>query len=168
MNDAFIPGLVVIAAAAGTVFIVYNRTRPVYLRPPEPVVASSAETPAPKPKPQRVNPASDSKNARASIGKPPSPEQEIAPPPPPDVSANPLRPSAPIEKPIPPADSQKLKEVTPGMSAGNVVNLLGQPVLTAMTTEKGSVKEVYVYPRRSGEPFAVIRLLDGKVTAPPK
>lgn len=53
-----------------------------------------------------------------------------------------VKPAAPAPIPIP---TGTLNDVKPGMQATQVVELLGEPKLTAVTTEKGILLETYVY-----------------------
>jgi hypothetical protein len=70
--------------------------------------------------------------------------------------------------PAPPAyTATKLGDVKTGMVASRVTQLLGEPDLKTLTTNGGSLSEVYFYAGKSYEDIGVIRLRNGRVMSPP-
>lgn len=67
-----------------------------------------------------------------------------------------------VPEPIP---TGTLSEIKPGMRATQVVDLLGQPKLTAVTIERGTLLETYVYDREPGDGVWLIHLRGGRVDA---
>lgn len=75
-----------------------------------------------------------------------------------------------VAKPAPPMtpiQTGTVSDVKTGMEASQVVELLGEPRLTALTTEKGSLVETYVYSRKPGDRVWMIRLRGGRVESTP-
>lgn len=56
-----------------------------------------------------------------------------------------------------------LSDIKPGMEADTVIDLLGEPDLTAVTTDRGSLLATYVYGRDFGRRILMIHLRGGRV-----
>jgi hypothetical protein len=145
MRDFFLPLVLILVVVAG-VWIYFTETA-VHGGP---VVATApGATESVPPAPPKVAP--HPKPAIAKVVAPPAPvqEQPATPPPPP--------------RPIPTGTPE---QVNPGMDATRVVELLGEPDLTALKIDRGNLSETYVYKKKSGQNLAFIRLEDGRVAPP--
>lgn len=128
---------------------------------PQSAPASAEASPAPPSKP--APPKSAPRIAPAAPEKPAESPAEPAPQPAPAVAE--VRKAAPPEPAPQPPPPGALDNVRPGMQENQVVELLGQPTLSAMTSDRGRLAETYVYPRRIPGPFALIHMSDGRVVA---
>ena len=128
---------------------------------PQTASASAEASPAPSPKPvpakspARVAPAAHEEPAAAPVEPAPQPAPPVA-------EVRTVAPPQPSPQPPPPG---ALDNVRPGMPENQVLDLLGQPTLSAMTSDRGRLNETYVYPRKVPGPFALIHMSDGRVVA---
>jgi hypothetical protein len=155
MRDSLIPLVLIVVVIAGV--WIYFETSLTHAGP----VATSpapADTPAPaapkkvEPHPKRVIARDSSANATPSV--PASPPLRVE-----DKPATPR----PAPRPIP---TGTLEQVNPGMEVSKVVELLGEPDLTALSIRRGSLSETYIYKRKLGQNLAFIRLEGGRVVPP--
>ena len=56
--------------------------------------------------------------------------------------------------------------MNPGMEVSKVVELLGEPDLTALKIDRGNLLETYVYKKKTSQNVAFIRLEGGRVVPP--
>jgi cytoskeletal protein RodZ len=153
--------LVVVFVALSSVAWWYFSTYSFHPYGPQTVPASAEATPAPPSKPAPVK--SPPRIAPAAPEKPAESPAEPVPPPAPAVAE--IRTAAPPQPSPQPPPPGALDNVRPGMPENQVVELLGQPTLSAMTSDRGRLDETYVYPRRIPGPFALIHMSDGRVVA---
>lgn len=149
MRDFLIPLVLILVVVAG-VWIYFTQTAthggPVVATEPVSAATAAPEPPKPAPRPKPVI---------AKAVEPPAPapvqveEKPAAPPPPP--------------KPVPTGTPD---QVNPGMEATKVVELLGEPDLTALKINRGNLLETYVYKKKRSPDVAFIRLEDGRVVPP--
>jgi hypothetical protein len=155
MRDFLLP-LVLIVVVVGGVWIYLQATAthggPVLAT--EPVSAASVAPAPPKvePHPKRAI-ARNSAGAAAPSAPAPAPAQvenkpASAPPPP---------------RPIPTGTPE---QVNVGMDVAKVVELLGEPDLTALAIRRGSLSQTYIYREKTGQALAFIRLEGGRVVRP--
>jgi hypothetical protein len=149
----FLPPLVLILVVVAGVWIYFQATgthfRPVLATEPNSTDSVAPAHPKIAPHPKRAI-------ARNSVGvaAPPAPA-----PAPAQVKDPPASPSPP-PRPIPTGTPE---QVNVGMDATRVVELLGEPDLTALTIDRGNLFETYVYKEKPGRNLAFIRLEDGRV-----
>ena len=150
MRDFLLPLILIVVVVAG-VWIYFEASSP----HAGPVVAApvSAESVAPAPPPKAPPP-------KRVIAR--SAPEVVAPPPPAPVVEKPAAPPPP-PPPIPTGTPQ---QVNPGMEVSKVVELLGQPDLTALAIRRGNLSETYIYRQRPGQNLAMIRLEGGRVVPP--
>ena len=153
MRDFLLPLVLILVVVAG-VWIYFRATAthggPVLVNAPIPTesVAPAPPKVAPHPKPAI---ARDSARAVAPPASAPAQVEErpASPPPPP--------------RPIPTGTPE---QVNVGMDATRVVELLGEPDLTALKIDRGNLFETYVYKKKPGQNLAFIRLEGGRVVPP--
>ncbi|SRR5579863_146157 len=149
MRDFLIPLVLILVVVAG-VYIYFQATA---VHGGAVVATSPASTESATPEPPKA--AAHPKPAIAKVVEQPAPtpvqveEKPAAPPPPP--------------KPIPTGTPD---QVNPGMEATKVVELLGEPDLTALKIDRGNLLETYVYKKKTSQNVAFIRLESGRVLSP--
>jgi hypothetical protein len=155
MRDFLIPLVLIVVVIAGV--WIYFLTFGAHAGPVLATTSSPTDTPTPvapkkvEPHPKRVLARESSTNATPSVlSAPPQVEAKLAAP-----------PKAP--RPIP---TGTLEQVNPGMEVSKVVELLGEPDLTALSIRRGSLSETYIYKKRPGQNLAFIRLEGGRVVTP--
>src|SRR5690242_9592025 len=154
MRDFLIPLVLIVVVVAGV--WLYLETTASHAGAVVATVPASTDLPAPPPKlqphPKRASAQNSAEVAAASVPAP-APvkveEKPAAPPPPP--------------RPIPTGTPD---QVNPGMEVSKVVELLGQPDLTALSIRRGSLSETYIYKKKPGQNLAFIRLEGGRVVTP--
>jgi hypothetical protein len=144
--------LVLILVVVAGVWVYFQATAthggPVLTNAPIPTesVAPAPPKVAPHPKPAIARES-------ARVEAPPAPvqveERPATPPPPP--------------RPIPTGTPE---QVNVGMDVSKVVELLGEPDLTALKIDRGNLLETYVYKKKPGQNLAFIRLESGRVVPP--
>jgi|SRR5579863_138771 len=154
MRDFLIPLVLIVVVIAGV--WIYFQTSAAHAGPVIATTASPADTPTPvapkkaEPHPKHVIARDSSADATPSVAAPPQVEVKPAAPP-------------PAPRPIP---TGTLEQVNPGMEVSKVVELLGEPDLTALSIRRGSLSETYIYKKRPGQNLAFIRLEGGRVVTP--
>ena len=153
MRDFLIPLVLIVVVIAGV--WIYFQTAGAHVGPVLATAPSPADTPAPvAPKkvehPKRVIARDSTADAKIPVSAPPQLEAKLAAP-----------PKAP--RPIP---TGTLEQVNPGMEVSKVVELLGEPDLTALSIRRGSLSETYIYKKKPGQNLAFIRLEGGRVVTP--
>ena len=159
MKQLLFPVLIFAALAGGAWWYISNYSYHPY--GPQTAAAPAEASPAPASKPAPAK--SPARIARAASEEPAASPAEPAPPPAPAVAE--VRNAAPAQPSPQPPPPGALDNVRPGMQEDQVVDLLGQPTLSAMTSDRGRLDETYVYPRRIPGPFALIHMSDGRVVA---
>ena len=155
MRDFLIPLVLIVVVIAGV--WIYFQTAGAHVGPVLATAPSPADTPAPvapkkvEPHPKRVTVPDSSANATPSV-----------PAPAPQVEVKPAAP-APAPRPIP---TGTVEQVNPGMEVSKVVELLGEPDLTALSIRRGSLSETYIYKKKTSQNLAFIRLEGGRVVPP--
>ena len=151
MRDFLLPLVLIVVVVAG-VWIYFQASS----QHAGPVVATAPiATDIAPPPPPKVVPSPKRTIARSApeVVAPPAPapvvEKPVAPPPPP--------------RPIPTGTPQ---EVNPGMEVSKVVELLGEPDLTALAIRRGNLSQTYIYKEKSSQNLAFIRLEGGRVVPP--
>jgi hypothetical protein len=152
MRDFLLPLILIVVVVAG-VWIYFEVISP----HAGPVVAApvAADTVVPPPPPKVV--ASPKRTIARSV------PEVVAPPAPAPVEVKPAAPPPPPPRAIPTGTPQ---EVNPGMEVSKVVELLGEPDLTALAIRRGNLSETYIYRQRPGQNIAFIRLEGGRVVPP--
>jgi len=154
MRDFLISLVLIVVVVAGV--WIYFQTSSIHAGP---VLATTTTPVEPAPAvPKKVEAHPKHEAARtAAIEAPsepaPSPahiEDKIAAPPPPP-------------RPVPTGTPE---QVNPGMEVTKVVELLGEPDLTALSIRRGSLSETYIYRNKPGQNLAFIRLEGGRVVIP--
>jgi hypothetical protein len=154
MRDFLIPLVLIVVVIAGV--WIYFLTTGAHAGPVLARTASPTDTPTPvapkkvEPHPKRAIARETSADATPSVSAPPQVEAKLAAP-----------PKAP--RPIP---TGTLEQVNTGMEVSKVVELLGEPDLTALSIRRGSLSETYIYKKRPGQNLAFIRLEGGRVVTP--
>jgi hypothetical protein len=153
MRDFLIPLVLIVVVIAGV--WIYFQTAGAHVGPVLATAPSPADTPTPvAPKkvehPKRVIARDSTADAKIPVSVPPQVEAKLAAP-----------PKAP--RPIP---TGTLEQVNPGMEVSKVVELLGEPDLTALSIRRGSLSETYIYKKKPGQNLAFIRLEGGRVVTP--
>ena len=153
MRDFLIPLVLIVVVIAGV--WIYFQTAGAHVGPVLATAPSPADTPTPvAPKkvehPKRVIARDSTADAKIPVSAPPQLEAKLAAP-----------PKAP--RPIP---TGTLEQVNPGMEVSKVVELLGEPDLTALSIRRGSLSETYIYKKKPGQNLAFIRLEGGRVVTP--
>ena len=150
MRDFLLPLILIVVVVAG-VWIYFEASSP----HAGPVVAApvSTESVAPAPPPKAPPP-------KRVIAR--SAPEVVAPPAPAPVEVKPAAPPPP-PRPIPTGTPQ---QVNPGMEVSKVVELLGEPDLTALAIRRGNLSETYIYRQRPGQSIALIRLEGARVVPP--
>jgi hypothetical protein len=154
VRDFLIPLVLIVVVIAGV--WIYFQTTGAHVGPVLATAPSPADTPTPvapkkvEPHPKRVTARDTSAEATPSVSAPPLVEAKLAAP-----------PRAP--RPIP---TGTLEQVNPGMEVSKVVELLGEPDLTALSIRRGSLSETYIYKKKPGQNLAFIRLEGGRVVTP--
>jgi hypothetical protein len=155
MRDFLIPLVLIVVVVGGVWF--YLETSATHAGAVVATAPSSADVPPPpppkvQPHPKRAIAQNSAEVAAASAPAPTPVQVEVkpaAPPPPP--------------QPVPTGTPD---QVNPGMEVSKVVELLGQPDLTALSIRRGSLSETYVYKKKPGQNLAFIRLEGGRVVTP--
>jgi hypothetical protein len=151
MRDFLLPLILIVVVVAG-VWLYFEVGSP-HAGPvvAAPVAADSVVPPSP-PKVVASPKRTIARSAPEAV-EPPAPapvvEKPAAPPPPP--------------RPIPTGTPQ---EVNPGMEVSKVVELLGEPDLTALAIRRGNLSQTYIYKEKSSQNLAFIRLEGGRVVPP--
>ena len=156
MRDFLLPLVLILVVVAGVwVYFLVTATHggPVLANAPIPTgsVAPAPPKVAPHPKPAI---ARDSARAVAPPAPAPTPVEA-------QVEERPASP--PPLRPIPTGTPA---EVNVGMDTKRVVELLGEPDLTALKIDRGNLFETYVYKKKPGQNLAFIRLEGGRVVPP--
>ena len=149
MKDILLPLVLITAAIGGTWYYVSVTTK----RDANARALSSAPADPP------AVTAPQKKHAPIHKAVKPEPVEEaetVAAPPRSEEIVRPVR----VPKPVP---TGTLSEIKPGMMATQVVDLLGEPKLTAVTIERGTLLETYVYDREPGDGVWLIHLRGGRV-----
>jgi hypothetical protein len=151
MRDFLLPLVLIVVVVAG-VWIYFQASSP----HAGPVVAApvSAESVAPAPPPKAPPP-------KRVIAR--SVPEVVAPAAPAPVVEKPAAPPPPPPRPIPTGTPQ---EVNTGMEVSKVVELLGEPDLTALAIRRGNLSQTYIYKEKSSQNLAFIRLEGGRVVPP--
>jgi hypothetical protein len=152
MRDFLLPLVLILVVVAGVwVYFQATATRggPVVATAP---ISPDSVVPAP---PSKVAPNPKRVIARSST-------EFVAPPAPAPVEYKPASPPPP-PRPIPTGTPE---QVNVGMDATRVVELLGEPDLTALKIDRGNLLETYVYKKKPGQNLAFIRLESGRVVPP--
>ena len=154
MRDFLIPLVLIVVVIAG-VWIYFETSLthagPVATAPP----ATDTGVPPPPPKALPVPKRAIARSADLAAAPAPTlapaqvEEKQAAPPPAP--------------RPIP---TGTLEQVNPGMEVSKVVELLGEPDLTALSIRRGSLSETYIYKKKTSQNLAFIRLESGRVVTP--
>ncbi len=155
MRDFLIPLVLIVVVVGGVWF--YLETTASHAGAVVATAPSSADVPPPpppkvQPHPKRAIAQNSVESAAASVSAPAPVQVEVkpaAPPPPP--------------QPVPTGTPD---QVNPGMEVSKVVELLGQPDLTALSIRRGSLSETYVYKKKTSQNVAFIRLEGGRVVTP--
>src|ERR1700683_2929019 len=152
MKDILLPvALVLIVVAAIWYYVSLGSQREASARA---LSASAAEAAATPPAPRKKTPPA------RHVPKPePVAEAAVVNP---DPVVEVVKTAAPAPKPVP-IPTGTLNDVKPGMQATQVVDLLGEPKLTAVTTKKGILFETYVYAHAPGDRVWMVCLRGGRV-----
>jgi hypothetical protein len=154
MRDFLIPLVLIVVVVAGV--WIYFQTAGAHVGPVLATAPSPADTPTPvapkkvEPHPKRVIAPDSSADAKIPVSAPPQVEAKLSAPP-------------PAPRPIP---TGTVEQVNPGMEVSKVVELLGEPDLTALSIRRGSLSETYIYKKKPGQNLAFIRLEGGRVVTP--
>ena len=149
MRDFLLPLVLIVVVVAG-VWIYFQASSP----HAGPVVATAPiSTDIAPPPPPKVAPSPKRTIARSS-------PEVVAPAAPAPVVEKPAAPPPPPPRPIPTGTPQ---EVNTGMEVSKVVELLGEPDLTALAIRRGNLSQTYIYKEKSSQNLAFIRLEGGRV-----
>jgi hypothetical protein len=155
MRDFLIPLVLIVVVIAGV--WIYFETSLTHAGPVA-TVPPATDTGVPPPPPKKVVPSPKRAIARsADLAAPPAPTLVPA-----QVEEKPAAPPR-APRPIP---TGTVEQVNPGMEVSKVVELLGEPDLTALSIRRGSLSETYIYKRKLGQNLAFIRLEGGRVVTP--
>jgi hypothetical protein len=156
MRDFLIPLVLIVVVIAG--IWIYLLASSTHAGPVAATTAAPTEAPTlPVAKKAAPHPKLDvARNSAtlATASEPAVPPQRIE-----DKPA--VRPRAP--RPVPTGTPE---QVNLGMDVTRVVELLGEPDLTALSIRRGSLSETYIYKKRPGQNLAFIRLEGGRVVTP--
>jgi hypothetical protein len=157
MRDFLLP-LVLIVVVVGGVWIYLQATT----THGGPVLSTASISPdSVAPAPPKVVPSPKRTIARNSAVDA-APSVPAPAPAPPQVEVKPATPP-PAPRPIPTGTPE---QVNPGMDVSKLVELLGEPDLTALSIRRGSLSETYIYKKKPGQDLAFIRLEGGRVVPP--
>jgi len=155
MRDIIIPAVIVLVGIGGIALWLLNvgSVRP--SQPPSEMVQSTDAPTANSSPPKKSKPVSGGAKAPSLVTE----EVAIAVPTTPPPSPKPIVRAKPAEKPQLPAANQ----IVIGGEKTWVTTNLGEPTLTATTSDGGHLRETLVYARDQGR--VTIVLIDGKISS---